>query len=187
MNLVIRKARLEPKVEGVPRDFYEVRDYFNRGIFALRESAPPCFRYMPRKKPITLEEIRDLWVKSMSENICLVAELDGRVVGSATVLFKRDSTAYEHKNLRPESEGALALTISPDFNYISIAEPLVRGVIEELRSQNRMATLTTPEEFKEDIDLFKRLTGREGKMLRGEFEHYRGIGLSGRAVKFLLT
>src|SRR3989344_8888630 len=134
MSLVIRKARLEPKVEGVPRDFYEVMEYFNRGISLDRASAPPCFRYMPRENPITLDEIRELWVRSMDVNICLVAELDGRVVGSVTVLFNRDSTAYEHKNLRPESEGALALSVDPDRDYVSIAEPLVRGVIGELRS-----------------------------------------------------
>ena len=187
MNLVIRKARLEPKVEGVPRDFYEVMTYFNRGISAPRESASPCFRYMPRKTSITLEEIRELWVKSMSENICFVAELDGRVVGSASVLFKRESTAYEHREVRAKSGGDLALSVDPEKDYVSISEPLVRGIISELRRLEKEATLISPVEFQEDIGLFEKLTNGKGKLLEEKFEHYRGIGLSGNAVKFLIV
>lgn len=187
MNLIVRKARPEPSIEGVPRDFYDVMSYFNRGIALCGGDVPVCYRYMPRKKPITLEEIRTLWVPNMNVNLCLVAELGGRVVGSANVLFNRESTGYEHKEVRAKSGGDLALTISPEIDYVSIAEPLVIKIIEDLRRQNRMATLTTPVEFGEDIRLFERLTRKKGKILEEEFEHYRGIGLSGKAVKFLLA
>ena len=77
MKLIIRKPNLENLTsERIPKDFSDVKDYFNK---ALEDNSLP---WIPRKTPITNKEIIEKWVPSLKTNISLIAELGGKVVGS---------------------------------------------------------------------------------------------------------
>lgn len=54
MKITIRRPKLEPRVDGIPKDFADTRDYFNK---ALKDKS---LFWIPRRTPITNEEITKL-------------------------------------------------------------------------------------------------------------------------------
>ena len=134
-TMIIRKPNLEVLTEeGIPKDFASVKAYFN---FAIEYDLLP---WIPRKTPITTEEIRNLWVPSVKTNICYIAELEGHVCGSATVFYDPSSTAYEHADLR--KAGELTSTVSPLLNKkrcIMIDKEITKEIIRELKLTHKKA------------------------------------------------
>ena len=172
----IRKPNLDNSQDGVPKDFLYVMRYFNRG---LEEGS---YLYIPRKNPITLDEIRKLWLPSIEENICFVAELDGEAIGSATCFFDVASTAYaQAKERKP---GEIALTVAPDRNHRLVGYGVLSEMIKELGVQNKKAFFHTDSEFQEEIWMMQDL-GYKGRLIKN-YERYKKAGLSGKVYAYRL-
>jgi L-amino acid N-acyltransferase YncA len=132
MNLIVRKPNLESLTEeAIPKDFSDVMNYFNEG---LKNNSYP---WIPRKKPISSDEIRNLWLPSLNRNICYVAELNGRIIGCATILYDKNSSAYEHSDVR--KSGELSATIDPYEDSIFTLAELNRALVKELVQSDRKA------------------------------------------------
>jgi hypothetical protein len=177
MGIIIRQPILVPSTDGIPEDFAAVRDYFNLGIANLEG----VYRFVPRRTPITNEEIRQKWIPSADKNISLVAELNGKVVGSITAFGDLDSTAYEHRKERPPF--AVGETVDPRQDYLAVIEPLIGGLAAELEGASRRGIVMLPIEDDMSINLMKRLCYRG---VPAEHKPYREIGLSGQALQFEL-
>lgn len=174
MEITIRKPNLEPLVDGVPKDFAEVRDYFNR---ALTEGTLP---WIPRKTPITDKEITELWMPSLKTNICLVAELNGKIVGSAVVLYDPKSNEYEHKEKRVP--GNIGSTAKPKV-YKQVIGRLLPEIIGELKKQDKTAIWNLAEESPAN-GIMSGL-GYLPKILEN-VTRYKQTGLSGKVFEYQL-
>ncbi len=174
MSVIIRKPRLKPEVQGIPRDFAQVKNYFNK---ALEERTLP---WIPRKTPITDGEITKLWAPSLETNITLVAELDGEVVGQGTVFYDTDSTYYEHADKRVP--GNMGITAKPELHQ-KVMKPLMTGFIEELRKQSKTAILTTAKENPGN-EMMRKL-GYSPSIVKNQ-KRYQEAGLSGIVYQYNL-
>jgi len=149
-------------------------EYFNQ---ALKDDS---FYFMPRKNPITIEEIKNKWLPSLKENISLVAELGGKVIGAITAFYDPLSSNYEHISER--ESGSLNSTANPSFNYKAIVKKLIDGMSNELKSQGKTATANIPIESP-SIKAFEEL-GYIGKEIF--LDRYKKSGLSGKATQYNL-
>jgi hypothetical protein len=174
MRVVIRKPRLEPRINGIPKDFAETRDYFN---YSLEERSLP---WIPRKTLITNEEILEKWIPNLDKNITLVAELYGKVVGQAVVLYNTKSNSYEHADER--EPGAVGITVKPDV-YELVTPRLTKGLIEELKNQNKKGILTTS--FESPGNKIMQELGYKPEILENE-DRYKLAGLSGKVCRYKL-
>jgi len=172
----IRKPNLDNLQDGVPKDFLDVMEYFNQGL------AEGSYLYIPRKNPITTKEIRTLWLPSIKNNICFVAELDEKVIGSANCFFDVASSAYaQAKERKP---GEIALTVAPDRNHRLVGYGILSEMIKELRTQNKKAFFHTDSEFQEERRMMRDL-GHRGRLIK-KYERYRKAGLSGKVYAYKL-
>ena len=122
-NLIIRESNLEVLTrEGIPKDFADKMKIFNR---ALKTNAYP---YVPRKSEITINEIKNLWIPSAKNNIDIVAELNGKIIGSGTVLMGNDN-AYSQESKR--ESGEYAITIDPQYFDKGIGTKITKRIIEK--------------------------------------------------------
>jgi len=177
MNLRIRRPNPEDLDEnGIPRDFAAVMAYFNRGL----ES--DAFPFIPRRTPITPDEIRERWLPSLEANISYVVESDGKVVGSATVFFDTSSTDYAEAEQR--QPGEIGLTVDPEQNYAEVATELIKQIELELAIKGRQATMHTDADFHVEVDLMRSL-GYEGTPIESYPRYVEG-GLSGRVMEYNL-
>lgn len=176
MNIAVRKPNLEIlTAEGIPQDFAQVMEYFNKGLET--DSLP----FIPRKKPITSEEIKKLWVPSLPHNISLVAEANGKVIGSGTVFYQLDSTAYEHAKER--LLGTFGMTVDPQHDYQQVGLGILTEIVRELIVSKRKAVSHTDVNFKAEIAIMEEL-GHRGKII--EDERYCLSGLSGKVFEYFL-
>jgi len=188
MKLLIRPPIiLDQRTNEVPEDFRDVMDYFNRGISTKKDH----YYFMPRRTPITPEEIIKLWLPSSQTNLLFVAVDEetpinrrARVVGSLAVLYAPSSNQYEWKQLR--KQGDLALTVDSDYNYLTVAEPLLRRALQELADRNSKARSITSIEFTEDISLMERLAPTAKQRRFSGHKPYQAIGLSGEALEWII-
>ena len=177
MKVKIRKPNNEGITEeGIPKDFADVMQYFNMGL--IKNAYP----FIPRKIPITLEEIKDRWMPSLDKNINCVAEHKGRIIGMVTIFYDLDSTAYEHATER--DTGEIALTVNPDYNHQIIGKEIIGFMINELKRTNRRAILHTDINFSGEISMMKELS-YTGKLINN-FKRYRKAGLSEIVVEYQL-
>jgi len=179
MTILVRKPNLEILTdEGIPKDFADVRDYFN---FAIQNN---LLSWIPRKMPITTEEIRSKWIPSAKTNICYIAELSGRVFGSATVFYVPSSTAYEHALQR--QEGELASTTNPILGRkqsLDVDKELSRAIINELKQTGKTAFARIAIESPA-AEAMKEL-GYEGTLVKN-VDRYKFQGLSGSVFEYNL-
>ncbi len=176
MKIIIRKPDLNRLIEGIPKDFYEVMQYFNLGL------SKKNYPFIPRKSPIIEEEIINLWVPSLKDNISLVAERNGEVIGSATCFFDIMSSLYEEADKR--EPGEIGLTVNPAYNHKEVGKLLVKAIIEELRTQGKKAICHIDAKWDEEIQMMKEL-GYKGKLINN-YERYKKEGLSGRVFEYNL-
>jgi hypothetical protein len=174
MEIVIRKPNLEPRINGVPKDFAETKDYFNKALEKNQLS------WIPRKTPITDKEIIDLWIPSLKTNITRVAEVDGKVVGQVTVFYDTKTTSYEHANQR--EPGNIGFTVKPDF-YEKVTLELIKGLVKELKEQDKKAVWTTAIESPGN-KLMQEL-GYKPNILENQ-DRYKQAGLSGKVCEYKL-
>jgi len=176
MEIIIRKPSLEPKVDGIPKDFHDIMKYFNEAI------QNGLYTYLPRKYPITKEEILNLWIPNLKENISFVAELNNKIVGSATVFFNPDSNKYGKEAER--QSGEIGLTVNPNQDYKKIAKLLIAKIIETLKSKNKTAILHSDISKTETKEIMEEL-GYKEKMIEG-YERYQKAGMSGQVFEYSL-
>lgn len=175
--MIIRKPNMRIFGErNIPKDFYDVMEYFNRGL------ALGAYKFIPRKKAITPSEIINLWVPSLSRNITYLAEDVGRVIGSGTVLYALDSSAYE--NSLDRDIGEIALTVDPRFSHEKIGGEIMRNILAELKKKKSLAVLHTDMLFTDEINIMRTL-GYTGKEIES-FDRYKKAGLSGKVLEFNL-
>jgi len=128
MKIRIRKPNLKILTsEGIPKDFAEKMAFFNN---ALKENA---YLYVPRKIPITINEIKNLWVPSAKRNIDFVAEVSGKIVGSGTVLMGNDNRYSEKSKREP---GEYAITINTKYLDKGIGTKITRNIIQEAKERD---------------------------------------------------
>jgi hypothetical protein len=174
MAIIIKTPNLEILTsKGIPKCFADIRNYFNK---ALKTNSLP---WIPRKTPITNDEIKNLWVPSIKNNITFHAELNKRVVGSITVFYKKDSTAYENASER--EIGDIGYTSDPEEDYEPIAKSLFETLILELKKSNRKARLTTAIESPGNKVLSE--LGYKGKLIENQ-ERYIHANLSGKVMEY---
>lgn len=178
MELTVRKPNLERlNEEGIPEDFAAVRDYFNYGI----ETQEGAFPFIPRRQPIITGEIQDRWMPSAKSNIGLVAELEGKVVGSIAAFFQK-STDYEHQSQR--TSGDIGESVDPRVgNYQEVFSSLYRGLQAELQAQNKSARAVFPKEDSSSISVLRALGYQEKEI---QHKPYKAIGLSGKGITFTI-
>jgi hypothetical protein len=172
----IRKPDLKSLANGIPKDFAEVMDYFNQ---SLEKNSSP---YIPRKTRITTEEIKELWIPSLKQNICFVAELNKEVIGSANCFFNTSSSAYEQAEER--KPGEIGLTVKADKNHRMVGYEILSEMIKELKAQNKKGFFHTDANFEEEILMIQDL-GYEGKIIE-DYERYKKAGLSGKVYEYEL-
>jgi len=161
--------------KGIPRDFAAVMDYFNG---ALENNSLP---WIPRKTPITESEIIEKWIPSLESNIVIVAEHEGKVVGQATVFYEPNSTNYERAKQR--MHGEMSSTVDPAYDVqtqVKIQEALAKGIIKELKNQNKTAFLRVAKESPMTTAMSN--LGYVGKASTAK--HYKEAGLSGEVLEY---
>ena len=158
----------------LPKDFADVKTYFNK---ALKECT---LSWIPRKTPITDDEIKNLWIPTLETNITLVAELQGKVAGQVTVFYDTKSTGYEHAEQRVI--GNIGLTARPDV-YKQVINPLISGLVDELRKRNKTAIWTTAYESPGN-KIMKEL-GYSSRILKNQ-KRYKKAGLSEKVCEYRL-
>ena len=132
MEIKVREPNTEDLTsDGIPRDAKDIMQYFNK---ALESKTLP---WIPRTNPITIEEIKELWVPSYETNINIVAELKGKVVGSATVFYNPSSSSSDHSEER--GMGNIGATIDPSQDYQLITKELAKGLVQKLQEENKTA------------------------------------------------
>lgn len=179
MELKIRKANLEDlNKEGIPKDFAQLREYWNHGV-ATKEGV---FKYIPRRKEITLDEIRNLFIPAIKEgrSINLLAESEGRVVGAITAIYDANKTEYEHRGDR--KPGDIGESVDPRVeNYQKILTALFQGLEKELGAQNRVARAVFPIEDTQSIEAMRSLGYKETTQ---NHPPYESLSLSGKGAFF---
>jgi len=177
MVIEIRKPNIEILTpEGIPEDFAQVMKYFNEALKIKR------YTFIPRKTPITIEEIKNLWVPSIDKNISYVADLNGTIIGSATPFFNVNSTAYEHAAER--KPGEIGLTVKPPYSHGAIGKKLLQTIINELKNTGKTAFLHTDIHWGEEIDMMASL-GYMGTLIEN-YERYKKAGLCGKVREYKL-
>lgn len=164
---------------GVPKDFAQVRDIFNDYLDQNK------LRYVPRRTPITNNEIKNKWVPSAGKNILLLAELKPleKIVGSLTVLNIPDSNDYEYKKGRKKGDISEFAISYENFSEIHIKKMLLKSAIKELNEKNYSARFVAPVE-----DPFLSFLEAKGYNSKERFsvKRYKEIGLSGKAKEYFL-
>ena len=129
--MIIRKPNLEDLTEeGIPRDFAQVMEYFNN---ALNSSE---YDPLPRKTPITVNEIRETWLPNSDKTLSLIAEEAGQVVGSLVVFFNKPPfTSYEHAD--EMVAGEVSATHNTKFDEIEIKSQLFTEAHNQLLELGR--------------------------------------------------
>ncbi len=117
MGLIVRSLDWENlNEENIPKDCADVMNFFNDGLYRNR------FPLIPRRNPITVDEIRTLWMPAKERNITIVGLDDSldmhKVIGSGT-LFVDES----------EKIGEYHLTINPNFIRRGMGEAITRKII----------------------------------------------------------
>lgn len=143
-------------------------------------------RYIPRRTPITDEEILQRWLPSLPNNICFVAEDQRRcaVIGCITYLSVPTSSAYENESQR--RIGEIAGTTSPDYEItdtFEITKQMNSALIVELKQQQKTGFLRVAIESP-TIQAMQEL-GYEGTLVEN-LQHYKEAGLSGQAREYML-
>lgn len=181
MNLLIRPPNLEILTpQGIPHDFRDVRDYFNR---ALLENT---LHYIPRRTRITDEEILSLWIPQSNKNTCFVAEDLSKksVVGCITYFAEPFSTKYEHASQR--RRGDIAGTTDQKYTSEETFEinlKMTSSLIKELRRQKKQGFLRIAAESP-TRGVLKELNYKG--MIIENITHYKAAGLGGIAFEYLL-
>jgi hypothetical protein len=178
MKIIVRKPNLNDLNEnGIPGDFASIMEYFNYGI----STQTGAFPFIPRRQPITVEEIRDRWMPNAEKNIGLVAELNGKVVGSIAA-FQTPSTNYEHQSTRKLWD--IGESVDPrENNYAEVLHTLYTGLTDELRSRGANARAVFPIEDVKSIAILRSFNFPEQ-----EIEHppYKAVNLSGKGIEFTI-
>jgi len=168
-NLIIRESNLEVLAsEGIPKDFVDKMEYFNK---ALKENVYP---YVPRKSEITFDEIKNLWMPSAKNNIDIVAELNGKIVGSGTVLMGNDN-AYSQESKR--ELGEYAITIDPQYFGKGIRTEITKRIIEEATKRNIKFSFHTSVNNIRMIKVMEKL-GHQPKEKIENYERYAKEGIN---------
>ncbi len=127
MELTIRSLNwTNTDEDGIPKDALQIMNYFNK---AIKEGAYP---FVPRKTRITKEEIKKLWLPTKDRNISIVGELEGRIVGSGTVLMGNDNAYSEKSKGEP---GEYSITLDPDFLDRGIGTKITRRILKEAKER----------------------------------------------------
>lgn len=177
MEINIRKSNLkELTSQRIPKDFAGKMKYFNEGL------EKKCYPYIPRKNPITVEEIKKLWIPYAENNIDFIAETNGKIIGSATIFYDLNATAYKEASLR--KPGEIGMAIAPDYSHKDIGTKIIRTIISELERTNKTAFLHTDINFGEEKSIMETL-GYKGKLIEN-FERYTKAGLSGKVLEYKL-
>lgn len=108
---------------GVPKDCLDVMNYFNEGLKSGK------YHFIPRKSKITEEEILNLWVPAKDKNVSLVAVMEGKVIGSGTVLFDSGSNKYGLESGR--EAGEYSLSVDEDYDVKRISYEITKKMLEE--------------------------------------------------------
>lgn len=176
-NLIIRESNLEVLTpEGIPKDFADKMEIFNR---ALKENAYP---YVPRKSEITINEIKNLWMPSAKDNIDIVAELNGKVIGSGTVLMGNDN-AYSQESKRELRE--YAITIDLQYFDKGAGTKITKRIIEEAIKRNIKFSFHTSEDNIRMIKIMEKL-GYQPKEKIENYERYAKAGINSGAYLYEL-
>ena len=168
-NLIVRESNLKVlTTEGIPKDFADKMEIFNR---ALKENAYP---YVPRRREITINEITNLWVPSAKNNIDIVAELNGKVIGSGTVLMGNDN-AYSQESKR--ELGEYAITIDPQYFDKGIGTKITKIIIEKATKRNIKFSFHTSVDNIRIIKIMEKLGHRPKEKIEN-YERYAKAGIN---------
>ena len=168
--MIIRKINTNKLTkDNIPQDTQDVMEYFNKDLETRKMK-----KWIPRKTPITIKEIKNLWMPSFETNINFVAEDNGKVIGALTVFYDINSTEYEHKHVF--SEGITNTTISSEYNHEETFKLLIKETIKELKKQNKKAYVKGAIECSEKDVLIK--LGYDYEEIFSK--EYKDHGLSGK-------
>ena len=151
-------------------DFTTVQYFMNFGI------KNGLFPYMPRRTPITEEEIDSVWIPSIPKNTTYHVVASGLIIASATVFGDVKSTYYRYASSREPY--ALAMVVDPTYDKPQKANALV---LETLISKNIPFYDTLPVEDKDTIKTY-RFFGFAETLISNDI--FKGIGLSGSCIRF---
>jgi hypothetical protein len=143
-------------------------EYFNN---ALKENKYP---FIPRKTPITIEEIKHLWMPSTIRNIDIVAEAEGKVIGSGTILMGNDNQ-YSLDSKR--ESGEYSITIHQDFINKGIETAITKEMINEAKKRKIHFHLHVSIDDKLMINIMEKL-GYKPKEKITYYERYAKEGLN---------
>lgn len=148
--------------------FLEVMGFINRGIHTN------AFPYMPRRTPVSLDEIENIWIPSNQLTYHAI-EL-GHVVGSVTVFSDPHQTAYEHKSQRKPN--ALGLVIDP---AVPEKGPVVHALLERLIRKGLHFYDIVPKEDLQTNEGFFELPCSHTAVFD---QRYKDLGLSGTCTRY---
>ncbi len=143
---------------GVPLDFLDVMEYFNR---MLEKDAYPL---IPRSEPITYEEISEKWVPSANTNVTyLTVDRKTRKVVCSGTLFVDSSI----------KEGELSITKDLAYEVKDVGTDVTRYIITEALSEGITVNVHTSVENEAMIRVMEKVRGLPTTRLH-DYDKYKG-------------
>lgn len=175
METTIRKPDLKDICElGIPRDFKNSMNLFN-GL--LKQGK---LKYIPRKNPVTVDEVAKLWVPSAERNITYVGYFDTKLVASGTLLIDADSNQYSKESGRGRE---YALTFHPV--YLDIARDVTKAVMEEAKQRNEPFVLHISVNDA-DQNMLMTFLGHDPTKKIDFYERYAKAGLNPSVYEYII-
>ena len=150
--------------KGIPQDYLDVMAFFNKGL----EDKSKNFPYVPRTEPITEKEILYGWMSMEDQTMTYVAEMDGKVVCSAT-LFLPD----QPNEISWETYGHIGLTDDPEYRSQGNATEVLRELLKYCAKEGVPLKLHTAIENKPIIRILEKL-GFDSPIQIDNYERYAG-------------
>ena len=175
----IRKPNLENiGSSGVPTDFEKSSGLFNR---LLKEGK---LRGIPRTEPVTMDEVRNLWVPSANKNITYLAETpEGEIVSSGTLLIKQGSNIY---NQQTKEKNEYSLIFDPE--YTSAAVYVTGSVISKALEKNKDFYIhTLPERKKIVEDVLERTGFAFNRKPLENYNPFKELGFKGDCWEYSIS
>jgi hypothetical protein len=177
MDIVARKPNLESlNAEGIPQDFEASMALFNR---LLDQGKLP---HTPRKTPITVGEVRSLWMPASNRNITYISEnTEGELVASGTLLVVADSNDYSREAKRGVE---YALTFDPLFPEAALEA--TRKTIEEAKQRGLEFITHISVDNDVEIEMMKELGHFPTRTIE-RYERYAEAGLNPRVHEYIIS
>lgn len=175
MSTIIKQPELEDLCNlGIPRDFRNSMNLFNN---LLKEGK---LKHIPRKTPVTIDEVAKLWVPSVKRNITYMGYFDYRLVASGTLLIDPDSNQYSKESGRGREYALIFNPVYPD-----VARDVTKAVLAKAKDRGEPFVLHTSIEDT-DQNMIMTFLGQSPTKRIDYYERYAQAGLNPAVYEYII-